>query len=198
MRPAYQRCGKPTSHPKAPGRFAPMTAAHRLVGATLVIAGATGVAACGAGDNGANATASAAVSQTLLNVSSPAQKLTASQAACFGTGIITSFGAERAAAYGFMSKDRKPVKTLSLMLSTKDAGTYADLYLRCADPTAAIKTALIAKVAPKTATAQQQLRTCLDTTLTSALLRKALVAAASGDTSNATLTPVFTACGQLG
>ncbi|MGN6723901.1 MAG: hypothetical protein ACTHJM_14930 [Marmoricola sp.] len=175
-----------------------MTAAHRLIGATLVIACATGVAACGSSDNGRSAAASAAVSQTFLNISAPAEKPTTSQAACFGTGIVKAFGVDQTVTDGFITKDLKPVTSLSLMLSTKDAGTYADLYLKCANPAAAIKSALIAKIAPKSTAAEQQLKTCLDKNLTSSLLRKALVAGASGDTGNATLNPVFTACGQLG
>jgi hypothetical protein len=175
-----------------------MTAASRLVGAMLVVACATGVAACGSSDNGKNAAAAAAVSQTFLNLSTPAEKLTTAQAACFGTGVISAFGVDQAVTYGFLTKDHKPVKALSLMLTTKDAGTYADLYLRCANPASDIKTALIAKIAPKTTVAEQQLKACLDRTLTNALLRKALVAGASGDSVNATLTPLFTACGRLG
>lgn len=197
MRPLYQRRAKAAPGLLAPGRFPPMHSARRLIGATLVIACTTGVAACG-GDNGQDAAAAAAVSQTFINVSPPASKPTTSQAACVGTGVISAFGVDQAIKYGFITKDHKPVTSLSLMLSTKDAATYADLYLKCADPAPAIKSALITGIRPKTAAAQRLLRACLDKALTTALMRKALVAAATGDTANATLTSVFTACGRLG
>lgn len=198
MEPAYQRCDKAARGLIAPGRFAPMTSASRLMGAVLVIACTTGVAACGSGDSAQNAAAAAAVSQTFLNLGTSDEKPTTSQAACFGTGIISAFGVSQAIKDGFITQDHKPVTSLTLMLTTKDAATYADLYLKCADPAPAIKSALIARIGPKTATAQQQLKTCLDKTLTSALMRKALIAAASGDAANATLAPVFNACGRLG
>ena len=196
MGPAYQRCDIADARPPHPGRFARMTSASRLIGAALVIACTLGIAACG-GDNGKNA-AAAAVSQSFLNVSAPGEKLTTNQAACFGTGVINAFGVAQAVKYGFITKDHKPVKSLSLMLTTKDAGTYTDLYLKCANPAPAIKAALVAKIAPRTSAAERQLKTCLDRNLTSALLRNALIAAASGDSSNASLSPVFTACGRRG
>lgn len=174
-----------------------MTGTVRLLSAALAIVCIAGLTACG-GDGGKSAAASAAVSQTLLNASAPAEKLTTNQAACFGTGIVNAFGVDRTVADGFITKDLKPVKSLSLMLSTKDASTYADLYLKCADPRTEIKNALIARIAPRTSAAQRQLKTCLDKNLTSSLMRKALIAAASGDSGNATLTALFTACGQLG
>lgn len=165
--------------------------------AALVVACAAGVAACGGGDAGRNA-AAAAVSQTFLNLKTPVQTMTTSQAACFGTGVVNAFGVAQATKYGFMTADHKPVDHLSLTLSPRDAGTFADLYLSCADPAPGIKNALITQIAPRTATAKQQLTSCLDKNLTRALMRKALVAAASGDRADATLTPIFTACGRWG
>lgn len=175
-----------------------MTPARSLICAALTLSCATGVVACGSGDDGKNAAAAAAVSQTFLNVSAPGEKMTTSQAACFGTGIIKNFGIDPAVRYGFLTKDHKPVQSLSLMLTTKDAGTYADLYLSCADPRPAITSALVNQISPTTSPKQQQLRTCLTNTLTRAMMRSALAAAASGSDTTSTLAPVIATCGRLG
>lgn len=176
-----------------------MTAPARLTTAVAAIACAVLLGACGHDDGGRSAAAAAAVSQTFLTVSAHSgQRLTNSEAACLGTGVIDHFGVDQSIRHGFLAKGIKPAKSLNLTLSTKDAGTYADLYIRCADPTTIITHGLVARIAPPTAAKRQQLQACLDKTLTRALLRKVLVAAASGDTSNASLTALFTACGQLG
>jgi len=172
-----------------------MTAARRLVGLTLVMACAVGVTACG---SSANDAAAAAVSQTFLNISAPGEKMTTNQAACFGTGIVKAFGVDRTVTYGFITNDHKPVRSLNLMLSTKDANTYADLYLGCADPRPAIIRALIDGISPTASAKQQQLRTCLNNTLTRARMHDALAAAATGGDTSTTLAPVIATCGQLG
>lgn len=176
-----------------------MTVAGRLISAAVVIAFSAGSGACGASANGDDhAPAAAAVSQTFLDASKATVPLTASQGSCLGTGIIDDFGVDQAVRYGFLTKDLKPATSLSLSLSAKDAATYADLYLRCADPSSAIKSALVARIAPKTAAAEARLRGCLDKALTRTLLRGALEAAASGDAGHASLSALYASCGQLG
>lgn len=175
-----------------------MTLAGRLISAALLVSCLAGLVACGSSDHGRNATAAAAVSQTFLDVSRSTVTLTATQASCLGTGIIRAFGIDRAVRYGFLTRDLKPVRSLTLALSRPDAATYADLYLTCADPSTTIKDALVARIAAKTATAAAALRSCLDRTLTRAVIRDALRAAASGDTSQAPLAALVTACGKLG
>lgn len=178
-----------------------MTVAGRLISAVLLIACSASLAACGAAahaGNGRDAAAAAAVSQTFLSVSKATTPLTASQAGCLGTGIIRGFGVDQSVRYGFLTQDLRPSPSLSLMLTGKDAATYADLYLRCADPSTTIKNALVSRIAPKTTAAEARLRACLDKTLTRTLMRGALAAAASGDSTNASLSPLYTACGKLG
>ena len=174
-----------------------MTLAGRLIGAALVVASIGGLTACGSGDQGRDATAAAAVSQTFLDISKSTVTLSTSQASCLGTGIIDDFGIDRAVRYGFLTRDLKPVRSLSLALSRQDSATYADRYLSCADPSAAIKDALVARIAPTSTASAAALRRCLDRTLTRALVRDAIRAAASGDSSTP-LTALFTACGKLG
>lgn len=199
MGSAYQRRARPPPALVRPGRFARMIRTPGALSAALMIIAATVLAGCGGNGNAQDSAAAAAVSQTFLTVSAASgQRLTSSEAACMGTGVVDAFGVARAVKYGFLAAGNKPVTSLSLSLSPQDAGTYADLYLKCADPTTMIKTALIARVSPKTEAKRQQLSACIDRTLTRALLRKALVAGASGDVTNASLTPVFTACGQFG
>lgn len=175
-----------------------MTSPRAALSVLLVATCAAGVVGCGSSDTGRDSTAAAAISQTLTNISTGGYKLTTEQAGCVGTGTIKAFGINKAVGYGLLTKDLKPVKAVTWTMNTADARTYADTFITCADPATTIKNALISVINPKTAAQQQQLNVCLDKNFTTSLMRTALAAAASGDTTDGGLTPVFAACGQLG
>lgn len=203
--PCYQR----TRDQERAGRFAPVPfpaphlpgplRAHRAVLIVALAAScAAGLTACGGSDSGKDGTAAAAVSQSLINASTSGFKPTVEQAGCIGTATIKAFGIKKAVSYGLLTSDLQPVRSITWTMSAADADTYAALFIKCADPAATIKAGLMQLINPATAEKRQAVQACLDKNLTPTLEQKVLATGATGNTADTPLTPVYTACSQLG
>ncbi|HWU33527.1 MAG TPA: hypothetical protein VN108_11675, partial [Marmoricola sp.] len=123
---------------------------------------------------------------------------TTTQAACLGTGVINDFGVERAIKYKFLAAGNKAVTLTTPILSANDAATFTDTFMSCTNAVASIKSDLIQQIAPNTAEGKAKLSSCLDQQVTTARVKKALVARFSGDSNGANLNSVFAACSSIG
>lgn len=205
MDPCYQR----NRDQERAGRFAPvplpplllqtpLRVRRAVLVAALTVACVTGLTACGGGDSGKDGTAAAAVSQSLINVSTSGFKPTVEQAGCIGTNTIKAFGIKKAVSYGLLTSDLQPVRSITWTMSTEDADTYAAVVIKCADPAATIKAGLMQLINPATPEKRQAIQACLDKNLTPALEQKVLATGAAGNTTDSPLAPVFTTCSKLG
>lgn len=175
-----------------------MTSARRLTVACLTVIVGLGLVACGSNDKGKDSAAAAAVSQSFLQ--SPwYSELTSTQTGCIGTGVINDFGIESATKYGFLATGNRPVTLKPIVLSAKDAATFADTFTSCTDAAATVRAGAVQSISiadslPSTGDAQQKLVSCVDAHLSSAIVRSALTAGFEGKSNAGALQPVWAAC----
>ena len=147
------------------------------------------LAACGSGDSEATS-AKAAIKADILkseksgaDASSPL-KLNDTQAGCFASQLVDHLGVAQLKKDGILTKDGKVAKALStsgnLKLPQADAGTFVSGLFDCTNGGGQVVTLFHDELAKQMTSIPTAAKTCINTKIDAALVRKILVATLSG------------------
>ena len=165
------------------------------------------LAACGSSGDAATTAAKAAIKADILkseksgaDASSPL-KLSDTQAGCFSGQLVDHLGVAQLKKDGVLTKDGKVAKALSagsnLKLPPADAGTFVSALFDCTNGGGQVVTLFHDELAQQMTSLPTAAKSCINTKIDAALVRKILVATLSGQGQaaiSAEITQITQAC----